>query len=128
MANLQAKQFELVQPAMKPPSRRRVKKTTKEQKYGKGKLPCSPNAVMMPTEKVKQSESPGVQNRARLYRGKRVKEVVHKMKYSHPQKCPGRPGPEKHGNWHWNSTFNWSNFNEFLIVFWITVESNWYWY
>ena len=29
----------------------------------KGVLPCSLNAVMMPTEKVKQSKCPGVNNR-----------------------------------------------------------------
>lgn len=56
----------------------------------KGVLPCSPSAVMMPTEKVKQSKCPGVNNRMKKCRGKKVSEVLWKMEYAHPKKSPDR--------------------------------------
>ena len=48
----------------------------------KGELPCSPNATMLPTGKV--ALCPGVNNRMKGCKGKKVVDVVGKMGYKSP--------------------------------------------
>ncbi|CAK9048255.1 unnamed protein product [Durusdinium trenchii] len=49
----------------------------------KGELPCSPNATMLPTGKV--ALCPGVNNRMKGCKGKKVVDVVGKMGYKSPK-------------------------------------------
>lgn len=46
-------------------------------------LPCSPNATMLPTGKV--PKCPGIQNRLKKVDGKRVNQVLGKVKYQSPK-------------------------------------------
>ena len=49
-------------------------------------LPCSEKATMIPTEKVKETQCPGIKSRMSKAKNKRVSDVVHKLQYTHPSK------------------------------------------
>ena len=71
--------------ASKAPKPRMKAVATKAMKAmkAKGILPCSGKCIMVPTGK--KAKDPGVNNRMKRAKGKKVEEVVGKMKYDSPK-------------------------------------------